>query len=365
MDSSRYNAVIVGQTGVGKSTLINYLYGQKIANVGIGKPVTKNGFHPIDFEINGLAVTLFDSWGLEVGKMDQWLLELKEEFKCRDVDQPADKWFHSVFYCIQAGGHRIQECDIKIIKTFKEQNYKISVILTKCDQVSEEVENELKKELQALVGGVSVISICSEEKKTRSGTSQPFGKEDIERQAFSDFFDSLIIRLPLRCKSIMTHKLDDWERKTISTTKEDMSFAGFNSGDAYPKIKDSAEKCQHELHGMANKEIRKTLKMYKNFADRLGYPPYDFNNSDSSNSYFDRQVNSNDLNWYEIPLAIVLSPFVIMYGLIAGKADAIKETNQYIDQCKNGLIKHINSQTSEITQMLLSCKSKAIRKIHH
>ena len=50
--TSRYNAVIVGQTGVGKSTLVNYLYGQDIAAVGVGKPVTTEGFYAYDFEIN-------------------------------------------------------------------------------------------------------------------------------------------------------------------------------------------------------------------------------------------------------------------------------------------------------------------------
>ena len=35
------NIVIIGKTGVGKSTLINTIFGQKLAETGIGKPVTQ------------------------------------------------------------------------------------------------------------------------------------------------------------------------------------------------------------------------------------------------------------------------------------------------------------------------------------
>lgn len=83
--NARYNVAIVGQTGVGKSTFINYLYGECVVKADIGRPVTKNGFHPVEMEINGLPVTLFDSWGLEVGKHDQWMSELSKELDKREI----------------------------------------------------------------------------------------------------------------------------------------------------------------------------------------------------------------------------------------------------------------------------------------
>src|SRR5205085_8836883 len=47
----RYNLVVVGKAGVGKSELINYLFGKEIVKTGIGKPITKIGFHREDFNI--------------------------------------------------------------------------------------------------------------------------------------------------------------------------------------------------------------------------------------------------------------------------------------------------------------------------
>jgi GTP-binding protein EngB required for normal cell division len=355
---SRYNTVIVGQTGVGKSTLINYLYGQKIAEAGIGKPVTKNGFHPIDFVINGLPVTLFDSWGLEVGELKTWLSELKKEFEKRGVDQPANKWFHSVFYCIQAGGARIQDCDITIIKTFLSQNYKVSIILTKCDQVPLEDENKLRQELQAQIPGIKVIGVCSEEKTTRSGTTQAFGKEDVERQAYSDFFDSLIIRLPLHCKSIMEDGVDTWAKRAISTANEDVGFVGFNSSEALNKIKTSAEKILLELQSMANQEIKETLLMYGNFAERLGYPPPDLTDEEGYHDYFGRNQTYKVWKWHEI----IFNPLAIVYGLFTGRDEAYIDAVHYINQCKAGLKKHIDAQVNNMTLTLTSAKSKATGK---
>lgn len=273
--NARYNAVIVGQTGVGKSTLINYLYGKKVAEAGVGKPVTKNGFHPIDFEINGLPVCLFDSWGLEVGKHEEWLQDLDNEFKQRGVNEPADKWFHSVFYCINAGSARIQECDITIIKKFIAENYKVSVILTKADQISEDVEDILRKEIQSQINGISVIGVCSEG-KTRAGISQTFGKKDIERQAFDDFFDSLILRLTLRCKNVMEQAFENWVEKTIAKAKTTES----NEFDIDNEITNTAEELQNRMTELVNNEIKKTLEMYGFFNTHLGYlPPAEINSS--------------------------------------------------------------------------------------
>ncbi|MDM8537695.1 GTPase domain-containing protein [Desulfobacterales bacterium HSG17] len=193
MITNRYNVVFMGKTGVGKSTLINYLYGEKVAKTGVGKPVTRKGFHAIDFQINELPVRLFDSWGLEVGKDIEWVNVLKEELNNRGTDKSAEEWFHSIFYCISGSSHRIEDFDVRVIKQFIKEKYKIAVVFTKADSISEEEEEFLKKGLiNEIAINVPIISACSEEKILRSGIkTQKFGKDEIELQAYNNFWDSI------------------------------------------------------------------------------------------------------------------------------------------------------------------------------
>src|SRR6056297_796953 len=142
-----YNVVVVGKTGVGKSSFINYIYGEKLLKTGAGKPVTKRGFESITAKINDLPVRLFDSWGLEADKADEWMKLLELEIKKRNYNRNIEDWFHTVFYCISAGSGRIEEYDLKIIRKFLQEKYYVSVILTKADQCTHGELEELKRVL--------------------------------------------------------------------------------------------------------------------------------------------------------------------------------------------------------------------------
>jgi len=76
------NVLILGKTGVGKSSLVNYLYGRDIAVAKTGRPVTARGFHRHEpFMYKSLLVTVYDSWGLEADKVSEWYNDLEEECK--------------------------------------------------------------------------------------------------------------------------------------------------------------------------------------------------------------------------------------------------------------------------------------------
>ena len=64
----RFNLAIFGKTGVGKSTLINAIFGEEVARTGIGEPVT-HGSHLYLDKVGHLGIV--DTQGLEVGKDDR------------------------------------------------------------------------------------------------------------------------------------------------------------------------------------------------------------------------------------------------------------------------------------------------------
>ena len=62
-DFKTLNVVVIGKTGVGKSTLINSVFGDSVAEVGIGTPVTQT-IRKLEKEDVPLAI--YDTPGLEL-----------------------------------------------------------------------------------------------------------------------------------------------------------------------------------------------------------------------------------------------------------------------------------------------------------
>ena len=59
------NIIVAGKTGVGKSTLINSMFRENLAETGIGKPVTQ---HMRKISKKGVPLNIYDTKGFELGK---------------------------------------------------------------------------------------------------------------------------------------------------------------------------------------------------------------------------------------------------------------------------------------------------------
>jgi hypothetical protein len=92
-------------------------------------------------------------------------------------------------------------CRLIVIKKLIDENYKVSIVLTKADSLTEEEEAEFIQVIAHELGNnIAIIPVCSEHKKTRGGEIIPFGKEIVEKQSLIDLVDSLVLRIPFYCK---------------------------------------------------------------------------------------------------------------------------------------------------------------------
>ena len=198
-DEIKLNLLILGKTGTGKSTLLNSLVGEKVEETGIGKPITERGIFPHETSINGKNVVIYDSWGLEVDKSEEWEKIIKDELEKRGVDKDIKDWFHSVTYCIQAGGNRIEDFDKKIIKQFTDQKYNVVIALTKSDQISEEKTIEFINIIKKETNVETVISVSAAPEKTRFMTEapQPFGLSDYQNAILLSWKKIFLDRVPI------------------------------------------------------------------------------------------------------------------------------------------------------------------------
>ena len=227
MEDFMCNVLIMGKTGTGKSSLLNYICDSTIAQTGTGKPVTGEGIYDYVVKINSQDVRIFDSWGIEAGKVDRWKDLIKKALDDHGTQQSIQDWFHSIIYCVQAGGGRVEDIDVEIIKQFLNEGYKLTIVLTKADQVSEKDEAKMKETIVAEICGkagelsknLSVIATCAEKKVTRSGETKPFGKEDVCESILTGWKDTVMQRLP---KHIIA-RIEEEIRSKIERLKNDIS----------------------------------------------------------------------------------------------------------------------------------------------
>ncbi len=246
------NVLIMGKTGTGKSSLLNYLCGQNLAKAGAGKPVTEEGLYEYKVSINNQDVKIFDSWGIEAGKVDRWNKLIEDSLQEHGVQKSMEDWFHSVIYCIQAGGGRVEDVDSEIIRKFLGEGYHLTIVLTKADQIDEDDEKKMKDViLQEIKGAVTaekqgllkVVATCSEEKVTRSGTSHQFGKEEVQNAILEGWKDTIIDRMPKHVIYSLCELIDDWANdwKTSIQTSDKISGVGDYNKDIYKTIAEDAK----------------------------------------------------------------------------------------------------------------------------
>jgi len=274
-DGARYNIAVVGRTGVGKSELINYLFGEEIAKSGVGKPVTKRGFERKDFELNGIPGTLFDSWGLEIDKSDKWMGDLRAEMRMRGTDKPAEEWFHTIFFCIDACSSRIQDFEISIIKQFLAEKYRALVIFTKSDLAAKKKIEVLKDVIRDEIGpNVPTVSVCSASEELASGPTIQFGASDVIGQVFDGFWQSIIQRLPARCVTLMCDEVEKWRQNTVNYVENQAGV--FNQKEIIDYVKNSYQQFMQKmqetlLEEIIESEIKKTVYVFQKFENLLDY----------------------------------------------------------------------------------------------
>ena len=135
----RFNLAVFGKTGVGKSTLINAIFGEDVARTGIGEPVTQ-GSHL--YMTRSGVLGLYDTRGLEIGTSSaEMLAEVREFVESKRTTDPKDH-IHIAYYCIRAGDHRIEPAEKEFIRGLHDLGLPVFLVLTQVHKKGEVIRSE-------------------------------------------------------------------------------------------------------------------------------------------------------------------------------------------------------------------------------
>ena len=185
INKEKVNIIVAGKTGVGKSSLINYIFGKEVAKVGDGQPVTQE-IQEYDFENDN--ITLFDTKGIEAKDYEKTLDNIKKYLELRQDSPDENDDIHIAWLCISERGDRVEEADRELLKILSEAGIPVIGVFTKRESkressfVNKVVEDNLLPEAKAIV---RVRSITEEvEIEDNLVELKPKGAEELLQETY-------------------------------------------------------------------------------------------------------------------------------------------------------------------------------------
>lgn len=172
------NIIVAGKTGVGKSTLINSVFKEKLAETGMGKPVTE---HMRKISKKGIPLAIYDTRGFELGR------EIQEEVKQEVIDtiskglatQDINKAIHCIWYCINTASNRVEPEEIEWIKELSKDNQitQVPILIVLTQSFSKKKADEMRKMLlDENLDVIQVIPVLAEDYEIEDlGTAKAYG----------------------------------------------------------------------------------------------------------------------------------------------------------------------------------------------
>lgn len=179
-DTNALNVLIVGKTGVGKSTLINAIFGENLAKAGTGKPITQaiechtSSKHP--------GLHIYDTRGLELGDPST-IANIESYLRENRAKEPREQ-IHIVWFCIAEPSRRLEETEKELFRSIARQGFPIIAAITKASQDKDENGQSFHAFVQQQLDESQVVRTRALEVEDDDGNLQkPKGIDELLEQS--------------------------------------------------------------------------------------------------------------------------------------------------------------------------------------
>ena len=204
------NVLIIGKSGVGKSSLVNYLFGKELQPVGVGAPVTKMQIKEFTYKYDKhFEMHIYDTWGLEPStqKAELWKKKIFDEIARHDKESISE-WFNTIIFCLNAKSSRIEDFELDIMEQLLREKNHLTIALTHCRSkedpdgiiLRKSIREELEKRGVDSLEDRNFVFVSNVKKALLGGTVEQFGKEEIFVSIIRNVWASLKSKVPYQAR---------------------------------------------------------------------------------------------------------------------------------------------------------------------
>ena len=197
--------VVLGSTGVGKSTLVNAVFPDAEAETGIGAPVTQGAAWFPEERKNKEKLRILDTKGLEEKDYQQTLGAAMVAVGNSNSSEDENDHAHVAWLLVSEESARVQQSHMDIAKRFDEEGIPVIAVITKAFRRNEEFQTKVRELLPEVK---DVVLVNSEPFEVAGTTVDVFGLPELYyatsrampkdgkcRNAFREMADSAIVPL--------------------------------------------------------------------------------------------------------------------------------------------------------------------------